>query len=53
MISYFPTFVNTFFAASVTLDPKRDGVASLRYALIAPDCLASRGAAVIAWFALS
>ena len=46
-------------AASVTLDPKRageppvpqrDGVASLRYALNAPDCLAARGAAVIAKF---
>ena len=53
MISYFPTFVNTFFAASVTLDPKRDGVASLRYALNVSDCPAARGAAVIAWVILS
>ena len=30
--------------------PQRDGVASLRYALNAPDYLAARGAAVIAWF---
>ena len=37
-------------AASVTLDPKRASVASLRYALNAPDCLAARGAAVIAKF---
>ena len=38
--------------ASVTRDPKRGGVTSLRYALNAPDYFTARGAAVIAWVAL-
>ena len=37
-------------STSVTLDPKRASVASLRYALNAPDYFTARGAAVIAKF---
>ena len=33
--------------ASVTLDPKRDGVASLRYALNAPDYQAARASVTL------